>query len=837
MDGFGQIGKYLKKAQRNTELSLKREVVPQVSTERIRDIFDPTNPVVATISIPDTSYRVMADFNFGRKLPSLGCCADCYCGTTESYTSDSLVSGSIYVLGEYIPDSTVVYLDGIRATKGVEYTEANPVTGQLSIAVPFNQIIVSYVYTVDNCTELVCVDDRFECLGYTYYSGLTTVFSDRFDRSPGPPSGGCGYYFNTLNNAVIVYGGDGGEAIFGINNAAWLGGVNRVIGESVEVLAAVNMDNTTTATFTLTGIEDHTIPIFDVTHNTSFTFTKISSTVLRITLSGNINIFTDDPGNFTPVRFQQMFGFSFSNTTDIAYVGGRYWLRFAQMPDGSLAAKAWPQFTPEPASQASLSLADSYASIPIGTVGGSTEVNREMATGTIKYLRLQGGGFEAIMVGAGLDTSQYGINFTAIGPSNQSAEGYYCAADPHFGPGTRFGYNCSPDGLGLSQVTYGNVNLETQWIISYPTIFPPDVADPTLGRIVDYTQRILAIDARQGQPGGFRLTGKLAGVIWDSDTFVEIKKYPYGTNALTMGGVNGIQGGQTLGTYLVPKDGTAVDMNVFVPTSPLEDYVRVGIHVPNLDALATQQPFHFGGPTFDNNAHNSIEVQWLQADAVQSVQCTTGPFCDDCSNTRCPELVDNFDSFTSTAPFGTTDFIRVPTQGATYTNDKGTGAQVTYSGGVQTVSFQGSTQKFLNVDYASPFDCHNEQESGTIYDAYFEVKIGTPTGIETGNFSFGNINIDYTGGGGIFPGSFGITPTFNSTALTPGTWWSVRNRIEGTDFLVRIWPAGTTEPSTWTFEGTISTFPTQYTLGSSSSNGSSPTFTTQTRAVHITRGV
>src|SRR5690349_15748137 len=212
MDGFNQIGKYLKTSKRKADLSLKREVPLQVSSERIRDIFDADNPVRASINTPDTAFRIMMDINFGKKLPSLECCGDCLCGITESYTSDSLIGSNLYVTTPYVPGSVVLYIDGIRATKGTDYFESDPTNKQLFIAVPATTFVVSYVYTVGNCTQSVCVDERFECLGYTFLSGLATVFADRFDRSDLlGPSGGCGQYVTStgVKTSPFISFGDG----------------------------------------------------------------------------------------------------------------------------------------------------------------------------------------------------------------------------------------------------------------------------------------------------------------------------------------------------------------------------------------------------------------------------------------------------------------------------------------------------------------------------------------------------------------------------------------------------------------------------------------------------
>lgn len=832
MDGFGQIGKRLRTTKDRAEFSLKREVPPQISQERIRDLFDSQNPVQAVITTPDAAKRVMVDFNFGRKLPSLECCGDCLCGITESYTSDSLIGNNLYVTTPYVPGSVVLYIDGVKADSGVDFIESDPVNKQLTILAPSPlTFVVSYVYTVGNCTESVCIDERFECLGYTFMSNLATVFSDRFDRSATVnSSGSCGGWFiqsgNTYTRTTPLMGN--GEVYPGTNEGIWLGGTDKTVGKSVEVLVGINLDNISgTQTFSMAGAFSDNTGAQII--GTVFQLTRLTATTVRLSIFVRARTFESLINQFGVIDTDSIKTVGATVTTDITHTGGRHWFRFAQMP-GAAASKLWPQFTPEPSgAQLTATMVDINLQSPIDP----DEVQpREFMGLSINRIYINCDAMEAIMVGAALDTGQWGLAITS-----QGAEGFYCAEIPD--GLTRFGYNCGVN--GTSTVTIGGVGEPlTQWTYSYPTNFgnPPD--DPNQGRIQSYDQRIMAIDTGRiayGHPSAIRLRGQLAASLWDTPHFVEIKKYPNGT--LTFGNANGFQGGQTLATYMLQPDGTPQDIDIFVPLDTNEQFVRIGVHVPNIVALAQQQSaFYYGPFLFPNNFGNLVTFYHLRAEALPSADCTTGPFCDDCTTTRCPELVDNFDTYTTTSAFGTGDYVRVPTQGAAYTNDKGTGTQVTYSGGVQTVSFQGSTQKFLNVDYASPFDCNYTGEEGT-WEAYFEVRLGTPTGAETGTFSFGSVDIDYTSSTN-FPGSFGISPNYNSvgtSTLVPGTWFSVRNRIEGTDFLLKIWPAGTPEPTSWTFTSTVTSFPSSYVMGSFSSGNSTPTFTTETRAVHITKVV
>lgn len=809
MDGFRNVGKHLKKTRKTTDFSLKRPVPPQVSQERIREVFDFENPVKGDFHTPNQAKKVLLDVNFGQRLPSLACCGDCFCGITESYTSDSLIGTSLYLTQPYVLGSVRLWINGTEAVAGVDYLEYSPGTGELRILWDpislANQFTISYVYTVGNCTEAVCIDNRFECLGYTFISGLATVFSDRFDRSELlQPSGGCGYYFTTPGFVREDPFISGGVAFFGSSEGVWLGGVNRLVGKAVEVLAAIEINPTSgaigsvLASFQLTGNTDAYFTVADVTHNSSAVLTKVDADTIRLTVSGSGIYFTFDDAPFSVIDTRLMSSTGFTASVDIDWSGDtRYWFRYAQFATGEVSAKVWPQGTLEPTgAQVTTTIADSYATNPI--VDNVNEVSREEAIGTINYLRLRGS-IEAIMVGAGLDNGDWGIN----GLSTDSGHGYYCGIPPNY-PEIRFGYDCAlgTGTPGESTVFYGNNSPQVHWTYSYAQSIggnPPPTGD--LGALQDYDQGFVAIDVTKGYPDGLRLTGKLVGVLWDNAYIVEVKKFPAGP--LTMGGANGIQGGQTLGSYTIPKDGTPIDMDVFVPVDAGETYVRIGLHVPNIATLAQQQPYYFAPFLFPNNFGNDIRVQYLRADGIQSVQCTTGPFCDDCSSTRCPNVVDSFDTDTATRNFGTGDFVRTISDGGFVFNDKGINTKIEYIGGTVKVSFQSTSGRTINFEYNSPFDCYWEGSDFTMETIFDMRLVGT-----SGEVGIGNVNWDVSAGGIVTPASFSVTPSYSSTNITTNAWWSVKYRTEGLDLFVKTWLAGTSEPTTWSFTGVINSFST-----------------------------
>jgi hypothetical protein len=828
MDGFNQIGKYLKKAGENSSLSLKRPVPPQVSSERIREVFDADHPVQAKFNTPPAGIRTTIDINFGQKLPSLECCGDCLCGITESYTSDSLVSGTIYVTQEYVPLSTIVYLDGLSVTRGVEYVEAGGKA--LSILVPFATIVISYVYTVGNCTESICVDERFECLDYTFLAGLTTVFADRFDRPTiSDPSGGCGYYF--LNSAGLNFPRLYPDIVDGTSSfsmGAWLGGVNKLIGKSVEVFAAVDTAQMSTGgqgnVFTLENAGDVSHP-----YSVRFNFIKTSTTVMTLRITGFIRAFTFEDDPFSNIDITGMLYDDFSVETTIAYTDGvRYWFRFAQI-NGAWVMKAWPQFTPEPSgAQLTMVLSDSYADVP----AFSFETSRELVQPTVNDLLLNVGGLEAIQVGAALDNGNWGILGTGGGV------GHYCAEVPD--GLIRFGYNCFPAN-GVSTFTAANTAApKLQWNISYPSL--PNGPE---GRLITLDETVGGINLVDGYPGGIRIKGQLVADVWENvaGNAISVQVKQYGSGALTMGGYNGVQGGSIVGTYLVPCNGVPVDVDIFLQGSTTDQYTQWGLHVENLQGFIESQAQYNGAFLSPNNTGNVVQFYYLRADGVQSANCLAQPFCEDCDTTRCHEVRDFFASNTATIDFSSPDASRISDNGTFIYVDKNTKSRLTFPSGTMKMDFN-ATNGFIDTQYASPFDCSSPDNSTLTFEANFGVKLGLPGAGEVGSFELGGWNsgpyltTSWNSSGSLVAlGSFNVTPTFNVLSMTTGSWYDVRFRIEGQTLFFKSWLSGTTQPDGWDFEGEITGSLNTFVFYVDSSSASNFNWTTEIRDLEITRVV
>lgn len=570
MDGIREVGKYIKETEKKTERALKRAREPQNSVERVRDIFDSDNPMRSVIKIPEAAHRTKIELNFGRALPALGCCGDCMCGVTESYSSDSLISGSIYVTTPYVVGSTVVYIDGVLVTKGVAYVETDPTTGQITILVPSTTIVISYVYTVGNCTE-ACIDSPFTCMEYGFITGLSTVFADTFNRAGGTPypSGGCGVYKTgtgslfspaTLFSPVIVDG-----VLTSNSFRAYVGGQDNLVGATWEIIVGVEPILNTGLNITAAN------PYY--TSGINFNVSVSSLGVLSISVDGG----TLPGGINNAVTGSPSFAWE---------AGTRYWVRASQNVAGYFA-RIWPQDGDE---------SGAYTiSVPLGynPVGGYVNILQP----SLNYLFIaKSTGFilDSIQVGAGLDTGDWGYSDTG-----GSVAGYYCSPSPNDGYIRPVAF-CNPE---VNQAfTPAGTSLPScnSWN-SFP-IFIPDASG--LGIMIDYAEQVVAWNLVGGHPGGIKVTGQLtagmSGGALLGPLFVQIKKYAFSPTLMTR---NGFQGGDVIAGFSLPVNGGPVDVSFEVPGGP-GPVTLWGMSILALDAYYASLPglgfLNFLGVNFSN---------------------------------------------------------------------------------------------------------------------------------------------------------------------------------------------------------------------------------------------
>jgi hypothetical protein len=501
-DGLKQISDYIKSITAKADRSLKRPVPPETSLERIRDVFDASTSMKAEIKTPSSVSRIMMDLNFGPRLGTVGCCADCICGLTESFTYDVLVDGSLYLSHAYVAGSVNVYIDGNRATRGVDYIESGPEIKQIDIITPGTNIVVSYVYNLGNCQAA-----EFPC-GFlnwpeaSVFSGNQIVFSDRFDREPGfsaAPTGHCGRWVVAGDGTppftdypVPVFETGLGEVVGG---AAMVGGVGYVTGKSFEAVAAIDMTDWGTNgsiynwsfefLSAATGISGYP--------NSPFFFLSGS------TLSVHAGAWAipevrdpDDSSNLVTLNGQK------STTIDLTTLATTVYVRMAQSELLGWTIRIWPQNGVEPSSW-TLQLTE--FEFDLSTLPADYAIY-ESWNPILERVAVTCRALQAFQVWAGTDTGGWsGLN--GFGLEKPGWQLDICRT--YTGGEVRFGF-CDPASTDISPI--GSSSATSRPTTAVGISFPHFVTGGT-GLCTGTAQKIYTLNTSDGKPATVRLKGQI----------------------------------------------------------------------------------------------------------------------------------------------------------------------------------------------------------------------------------------------------------------------------------------------------------------------------------------
>lgn len=784
MDDIKEVGKYLKQTARKADLALKRDFEPQTTVEKIRDIFDTVQPFEAAVETPVNMSKAIMDITFRQKLPALACCGDCYCGATEAYTSDSLIDDNIYVTTEYVPNSTTVYLDGALATRGVEYQESNPGAKQLEIYIPFSTIVISYVYTIGNCSEDICID-TWPCPEYTILSGLATVFADRFDRGPIDeiPYGGCGFWSTNSNGSIVDTPVIDGFKGYADNLFAHFGA--EVVGRSVEVAAAVDAE-TAHLNLTMTGFSNSIV--LNIQFNADDTYNYL--------LEGNARYRTIETPSSPLVHDTTEVVFN-RTQSGLAGPAGFYsspkFVSAAQLPTGELVLKAWIQGAPSTSGiTQTLTIADWSGP----TLDGDDELvgSPELIPIAVRTVRITSvfGWVQTLKIGSGLDPGEVEVAGTDVRSANFNT----CKNPPPLYSGY-FGA-CNPESYSTSS---GGSSFPS---FSATIAFPVQVGVPEedlagTGRLIDVSHHMGVVPARGGSAviirGAvrtfFALTSEPYSVIFQSFN----QDIPsYNNQNFT---------GNQISSMTVPSNDGYLPFEIQVPV--FDDLARWSVHIPNLSPYAESLDYIGGGFLSPPNHGIGVALTDLEFEIVPEPNCTAREICGDCIDQVCPQITDAFysDTISSFSTPSSVDVERVTESGSPMIIEQGDGTRLDSIGsGIGQVTWLGANVDSYSAMWftypTSVFDCRISLEQDMF--ASFEFKVNTLSPISGyadvlwGGFVNGIQAFISFGGGAVIDSEFGNQSL--PVSLSAGVWMTAEYQTDGADILGRVYPSGTT-PSSW----------------------------------------
>lgn len=192
-DSLNQIGKYIRKTGKDADRAVKRAYPIQPRLERVRDVFDSTTGFDMQFEIDNKDTKVLLDLNFTLPPPTRGCKAGCIISQCEEFDFESGGNHSVTLDHSYLAKSISVFVNGERLPD-YQVNELSPGAGEVFYQGTSGPDKVAICYVYSNCPE----EGAFpNCPALTSVLGLEAIlFSDRFDRIPGPvPYGGYGYWY------------------------------------------------------------------------------------------------------------------------------------------------------------------------------------------------------------------------------------------------------------------------------------------------------------------------------------------------------------------------------------------------------------------------------------------------------------------------------------------------------------------------------------------------------------------------------------------------------------------------------------------------------------------
>jgi hypothetical protein len=146
-DSLNQVGKYIKRANSNASLALKRNFHKLPKKDRARDTVSNVAPFRMEI-YQEGRRPITININFNKPPPS-DCAVDCIATTCEQFT---LAYGghSLTMINPYEAGTVRVYTDG-EILPAAQWYEENPGAGQVYVQVPNSTALIAVCYTYIIC--------------------------------------------------------------------------------------------------------------------------------------------------------------------------------------------------------------------------------------------------------------------------------------------------------------------------------------------------------------------------------------------------------------------------------------------------------------------------------------------------------------------------------------------------------------------------------------------------------------------------------------------------------------------------------------------------------------
>lgn len=145
-DSLREVGQYIKKTNKQANLSLKRNFSKLPVRDRARDVISDIAPFRMDIQTDESAVTI--DINFD-KPPPADCAAECYATACQSF--NLTVGGHSITVGNPYEEGTMRVYIGDSPLENVQWYEENPGAGQVYVQVQNSSAIVVTCYTYIIC--------------------------------------------------------------------------------------------------------------------------------------------------------------------------------------------------------------------------------------------------------------------------------------------------------------------------------------------------------------------------------------------------------------------------------------------------------------------------------------------------------------------------------------------------------------------------------------------------------------------------------------------------------------------------------------------------------------
>lgn len=144
-DNLREIGRFIRKTNRDAELAMKRVTNQIPKRERARDSVSALYPFTMTVTTEGKAGKVSIDINFNKPPPD-DCSAECISTTCEAHELNR-GAYSLNTVNPYVPGTVKVFSQGLSLPQA-QWFEENEGQVYVQVQSATEMIIICYSYII-----------------------------------------------------------------------------------------------------------------------------------------------------------------------------------------------------------------------------------------------------------------------------------------------------------------------------------------------------------------------------------------------------------------------------------------------------------------------------------------------------------------------------------------------------------------------------------------------------------------------------------------------------------------------------------------------------------------